>query len=249
MSVLVRELAAVPTWVLLVTVFLLPALEASTLLGLVVPAETGVLLGGVFAHQGRVPLLAVMGAAVLGAVAGDNVGYALGARLGPALLSRAPDRAAPRLASATAFVRRFGGAAVLLGRWAAFLRALVPSIAGASGLPYRRFAVYNLAGGAVWGVAVSAVGYVAAASWAGAQRALGLTGIVIALVLLVVAVLGGHYLSRRAKRRGDQRISGDQRQVQRGDVLHGQTPSPSTHLSGAHHHSCRRMPRAVNRPL
>jgi membrane-associated protein len=197
MSVLVRELAAVPAWVLLVTVFLLPALEASTLLGLVVPGETAVLLGGVFAHHGRVPLLAVMGAAVLGAVTGDNVGYALGARLGPALFSRAAGRAAPRLAKAAAFVRRFGGAAVLLGRWAAFLRALVPSVAGASGLPYRRFVAYNVAGGAIWGVAVTGVGFLAAASWAQAQRALGLTGLVFTLVLLVVAVLGVHYLNPR----------------------------------------------------
>jgi membrane-associated protein len=112
-------------------VFVLPALEASTLLGLVVPGETAVLLGGVFAHQGRVPLPAVMAAAVLGAVAGDNAGYVLGARLGPALFSRASDRVALRLEKAVAFVRRFGGGAVLLGRWAAFLRALVPSVAGA----------------------------------------------------------------------------------------------------------------------
>jgi membrane-associated protein len=198
MSWLVKELAAVPAWVLLAMVFLLPALEASTLLGLVVPGETVVLLGGVFAHQGRVPLSAVMAAAVLGAVTGDNIGYVLGERLGPALFSGASDRVAPHLAKAAAFVQRFGGAAVLLGRWAAFLRALVPSVAGASGLPYRRFIVSNLAGGAIWGVAVATVGFVAAASWARAEHALGLTGMLIAVLLLVVAVLSGRYLSRRA---------------------------------------------------
>jgi undecaprenyl-diphosphatase len=194
-------LAVVPAWVLLATVFVLPALEASTLLGLVVPGETAVLLGGVFAHQGRVPLPAVMAAAVLGAVAGDNAGYVLGARLGPALFSRASDRVAPRLEKAVAFVRRFGGGAVLLGRWAAFLRALVPSVAGASGVPYRRFVVYNVAGGAIWGVAVAAVGFLASASWERAQQALGLTGVILAVLLLIIAVLGVHYLSRRGRAR------------------------------------------------
>lgn len=201
MSVLVPDLAAVPAWVLLAVVFLLPALEASTLVGLVVPGETAVLLGGVFAHQGKVALPAVMAAAVLGAVVGDNIGYVLGARLGPALFARASRRTAPHLARATAFVRRFGGSAVLLGRWAAFLRALVPSVAGASRLPYRRFAIYNLIGGAIWGVAVAIVGFVAAASWARAEHILGLTGVILAVVLLAAAVLGAHYLSRRGRTR------------------------------------------------
>jgi membrane-associated protein len=200
-NVLVGELAVVPAWVLLAAVFVLPALEASTLLGLVVPGETAVLLGGVFAHQGKVPLLAVMAAAVLGAVAGDSVGYVLGARLGPALFSRASDRTAPRLEKAAAFVRRFGGGAVLLGRWTAFLRALVPSVAGASGVPYRRFVAYNVAGGAIWGVAVAAVGFLAAASWERAQQALGLTGVILAVVLLIIAVLGVRYLTRRGRAR------------------------------------------------
>jgi membrane-associated protein len=201
MTVLFRELAAVPAWVVLVTVFTLPALEASTLLGLVVPGETAVLLGGVFAHQGRVSLPAVMVAAVLGAVMGDNVGYALGARLGPALFARSSESSVRRLTKAAAFVRRFGGAAVLLGRWATFLRALVPSVAGASGVPYRRFVPYNVAGGTIWGVTVAAVGFVAAASWLRAQRALGLAGVAVAVTLLVAVVLGGQYLRRRAAAR------------------------------------------------
>jgi membrane-associated protein len=201
MTVLFRELAGVPAWVVLVTVFTLPALEASTLLGLVVPGETAVLLGGVFAHQGRVSLPAVMVAAVLGAVMGDNVGYALGARLGPALFARGSESSVRRLTKAAAFVRRFGGAAVLLGRWATFLRALVPSVAGASGVPYRRFVPYNVAGGTIWGVTVAAVGFVAAASWLRAQRALGLAGVAVAVTLLVAVVLGGQYLRRRAAAR------------------------------------------------
>jgi membrane-associated protein len=197
MTGLVRELAAVPPWVLLLAAFLFPALEASTLLGLVVPGEAVVLLGGVLAHQGRAPLLGVMAAAMLGAVVGDSVGYALGARLGPVLFSRASDRAARRLERARAFVQRFGGPAVLLGRWAAFLRAVVPSIAGASGMPYRRFAAYNGAGGVVWGVAVAWIGYLAGAAYGRAERSLGLAGTLGALVVAVGAVLSVRHLGPR----------------------------------------------------
>jgi membrane-associated protein len=201
MTVLFRELVAVPPWVLLLTVFALPALEASTLLGLVVPGETAVLAGGVLAHQGKVPLAAVMAAAVLGAVVGDSVGYAVGARLGPVVSARTSGRAARRLAHAQAFVRRFGGPAVLLGRWVAFLRALVPSVAGASGVPYRRFLVYNVAGGTVWGIAVAGIGSLAGAAYGRAERSLGISGIVGALVLTVAAAAAAHHLKRRANRK------------------------------------------------
>ncbi|MFD1507085.1 DedA family protein [Georgenia yuyongxinii] len=121
-----------------------------------------VLLGGVLAHLGKVPLVVVMAAAVLGAVVGDNIGYAVGARLEPKLDARAPDRARRHLAAAEAVVQRWGAPAVLIGRWAALLRAVVPCVAGASGLPYRRFVVFNVLGGALWGVAVAGIGYLAA---------------------------------------------------------------------------------------
>jgi membrane-associated protein len=192
-------LAAVPPWLLLLLVFLLPALEASTLLGVVVPGETAVLLGGVFAHEGRLPLAAVMIAAVFGGVVGDNIGYLLGARLGPRLLTRGSGRAEARLRRARSFVQRFGRAAVLLGRWVAVLRALVPSVAGAGGLPYRSFAVYNLAGGAVWGVAVAALGYLAATAYGVASRDLGLAGAAVVLLLAVVAVAGAVWTRRRRR--------------------------------------------------
>jgi len=192
-------LAAVPPWLLLLLVFLLPALEASTLLGVVVPGETAVLLGGVFAHQGRLPLAVVMIAAVLGAVVGDNVGYALGARLGPRLLTRVTGRTGERLRRARSFVQRFGAPSVFLGRWVVVLRALVPSVAGAGGLRYRSFAVYNLAGGTAWGVAVAGLGYVAATAYATAANVLGLTGAAVVLLLVVVAATVTVWTHRRRR--------------------------------------------------
>jgi membrane-associated protein len=198
MSGLPGVLAAVPPWLLLLLVFLLPALEASTLLGVVVPGETAVLLGGVFAHEGRLALAAVMIAAVLGGVVGDNIGYVLGARLGPRL-TRGSGRAAERLRRARSFVQRFGAPAVLLGRWVAVLRALVPSVAGAGGLPYRSFAVYNLAGGAVWGVAVAALGYAAATAYGVASRDLGIAGAAVVLLLVVGAGAAAVWTRRRRR--------------------------------------------------
>ena len=76
----------------LVVVFALPALEASTLLGIVVPGELALVLGGVLAHQGRVPLGAAVVAGAAGAVVGDTVGYAIGRSVGERLLAHLPRR-------------------------------------------------------------------------------------------------------------------------------------------------------------
>jgi membrane-associated protein len=196
-------LAALPVWLILLAVFALPALEASTMLGVVLPGETAVLLGGVLAHQGAVPLAVVMVAAVLGAVGGDTVGYAVGARLGPRLGGRLTGRHAEHLERTRDFVRRHGAPAVFLCRWVPVLRALVPIIAGGSGLPYRSFAAYNVTGGIVWGVGVAALGYLAAAAYGRVTQVLGLAGAAVVVVLAVVAT--GVGLVRRRRGRDDRR--------------------------------------------
>ncbi|KAB1912404.1 DedA family protein [Micromonospora sp. AMSO31t] len=184
-------LVALPPVLVLALVFLLPALEASTFLGLVVPGEIAVLVGGVLAHEGRLPLWAVILAAVAGAAVGDQVGYLVGRRYGRRLLARAPQRLvrSGELSRALGLVRRRGAAAVVLGRWAAALRALVPGLAGLSGIPRRAFTVANLAGGALWAVTVALLGYLAGASFRLLERRLGWGGeALLAVVVLVVAV-------------------------------------------------------------
>jgi membrane-associated protein len=180
----------------LVVVFALPALEASTLLGLVVPGELALVLGGVLAHQGRVPLSA---AGVAGAVAGDSLGYAVGHAVGERLLARMPHRLAGRrqVERATALQRRLGGRAVFVGRFAAALRALVPGLAGIAGMPYRTFLVYNVAGGVLWATGYVLLGFAAGPAWRTAERVAGGVG----LVLLggIVAVAGTALLVRRRR--------------------------------------------------
>jgi membrane-associated protein len=204
MAYLIGELVAVPPWAVLLAGFVLPALESSTLLGLVVPGELAVLLGGVLAHEGRLSLISVMAATVVGAVTGDSLGYLLGARFGPALFARS-DHADRRLHRAQAFIRQFGGLAVLLGRWAVFVGTLVPSIAGASHIPYRRFVAYSAAGGATWGVGIAGIGYLVGVAYRGADEALGLAGVGAAIVLVVGVLLGTHRLSRRGTAPGPDR--------------------------------------------
>ena len=191
MGALVDTLLSLPPWLVLTCVFALPALEASAFLGLVVPGETAVIIGGVVAHGGGLPLWTVIVAAILGAAVGDQIGYQVGRRYGPRLLDRMPRRVqhSPQIPKALDFVRRRGPMAVVLGRWTAALRALVPGIAGMSGMHARPFTTANVAGGLVWAVAMAVAGYLAGASFRVLEHRLGIAGEII-LGLVVVVLVG-----------------------------------------------------------
>ena len=188
----------------LVVVFALPALEASTLLGIVVPGELALVLGGVLAHQGRVPLWAAVVAGAAGAVVGDSVGYAIGRRVGERLLVHLPRRLVePRqVERATALVRRLGGRAVFVGRFTAALRALVPGLAGVAGVPYRTFAPYNVAGGVLWATGFVLLGFAAGPAWGTAESVAGRAGLVLLGTIVVVAAAVALLRWRRSGDRG-----------------------------------------------
>jgi undecaprenyl-diphosphatase len=190
--------------VVLAVVFAFPALEASTLLGIVIPGELALVLGGVLAHQGRVPLWAVVAVGSAGAVVGDSLGYALGRRFGERLLARLPRRLArrDRVERAKALVRRLGGRGVFVGRFAAGFRTLVPGLAGAAGMPYRTFAVYNVAGGVLWTTGSVLLGFGAGGAYRTAERIAGQAGLVVFGVIVVGATVAALVHRRRQGRRG-----------------------------------------------
>ena len=149
------HILSLPGWLVLVLVFAFPALEASAFLGFVFPGEIAVILGGVAASRGTVPLWAVIVAAVSGGVIGDSVGYLIGRRWETGLLRGSVGRLPvirahldKNLDSARTYVQRRQGSAVFFGRFTAALRALVPGLAGISEVHYPAFLAYNVAGGA-----------------------------------------------------------------------------------------------------
>jgi undecaprenyl-diphosphatase len=191
-------LTGVPVWVAYAAVFLLPFLEASLFVGFVFPGETALVLGGVLASQGRLSLPLVILFAIIGAILGDTVGYAVGRRFGPALQRSRLGQIVgqPRWTATEQFLRRRGGPAVLLGRFTALLRALVPSAAGMSHLPYKTFFIWNAIGGIVWATTFVLVGYIAGESYRKVEQYLGRGALVLtALVLAGLVVL--HFVRKR----------------------------------------------------
>ena len=168
------------------------ALECAAFAGLLVPGESLVLASGFFAHQRILQLDSVMAAAALGAVAGDNIGYLLGSRLGREWLLRKGSRFGlrkRRLAQVEAFFLRQGAKAVFFGRFIGFARALVPFVAGASHMPYRKFVLYDALGAILWTVGFVTLGYVLGASWRVAEKWIGRGGLLLGGTLLLVAVV------------------------------------------------------------
>lgn len=178
--------------------------ESAAFAGLLLPGETVLFLSGVMAGLHVVSLVPLALLAMAGAVVGDAIGYAVGRGWGPALRST---RLGRRIGEQTWLrvmdaVRRRGVGAVVVGRWVGIVRALVPMTAGMSGLGFGRFMLANAAGAVVWVGVVLTLGYLTAASWAGALTVLTWLG---------PAVLGtvGGVLAVRAllRRRRDRRAA------------------------------------------
>jgi len=203
MNAIFDWLAGLPAWLVIAAVLLLPALEASTFLGLVVPGETAVIIGGVVAHAGGLPLWAVMVAAAVGAIAGDQVGFLVGRRYGPGLLGRLPRRLRheEKIGPALDLIARRGAVAVLIGRWTAAFRALVPGIAGMSRMGRLEFTIANVIGGVIWAVLVAGGGYLAGASYHVLEQRLGLASGVLLGVVVSGAVVAVVIRRRRDRRR------------------------------------------------
>ncbi len=184
-----EALRALPPTPMLILAFLCPALEASTMLGVIFPGEIAILVAGAAAQVGTLSLWSVIPTSVAGAVIGDAVGFGIGRRYGERLLMRLPDRLVkPDAVRATNdLLRRRGPIVVLIGRMTALLRALVPGLAGMSGLSWWRFLPYNLLGGVLWATTVAILGYLAGASLVVVQDQLG---VVSNVVLGALAVAG-----------------------------------------------------------
>lgn len=132
--------------------------------GVPVPGETVLIAAAVYAGTGRLDIVAVVVIAFVAAVAGDNVGYAIGRFGGHRLVDRygryvllTPER----VGKAEAFFTRHGGKVVAVARFIEGLRQANGIIAGMSMMSWSRFLVFNALGAALWVGVWSAVGFYA----------------------------------------------------------------------------------------
>ena len=204
MSGLVHQILGLPGWLVLLLAGLIVFAEDALFVGFVLPGETAAFLAGAAAKIGHASLAGVVIVVIVAAVVGDTVGYEIGRVAGPRVLRlRLFDKRRGRLDDAQDFLARRGGSAVFLGRWVAFFRAVMPFLAGSSGMHYPKFLAYNAAGGLAWGATVALLGYAAGASYAQVEKTFGRDAAFVVLGIAVVAIavwrVRKHYRERHAR--------------------------------------------------
>jgi len=171
--------------------------EAALFIGFVLPGETSVIVAGVVASQGRVNIVVLCALVVVAAIIGDSVGYEVGRHYGKNLMALPIlNRRHAELERALEGLRRRGVVYVFIGRFTAFLRAVMPGLAGMSRMRYRRFLAANATGALLWGVGFTLIGYFAGSALTSIEKYSGWAGTSL-LVLVVVALVAYHFVKKR----------------------------------------------------
>jgi membrane protein DedA with SNARE-associated domain len=179
-------------------VFALVGVES---LGVPLPGETMLITAGIYAGTTHHLLIAgVIGAAVAGAIIGDNIGYLVGYEGGLRFLRRYGRyiRLNERgLRLARYLFSKYGGRVVFFGRFISILRTYAAFFAGTSHMPWRRFFVFNAAGGITWSVAYGLAAYYGQNAFKRLSTPLDIGLAVAALVLIALVV---QFVRHHAKR-------------------------------------------------
>ncbi|CAN5548833.1 hypothetical protein BH10ACT2_BH10ACT2_24650 [soil metagenome] len=139
--------------------------ESGLLLGFFLPGDSLLFFAGFLAsdagghHLPALPWVALVAAAA--AIAGDQVGYVIGSKLGPSLFKREKSRFfnPEYVDKAEAFFAKHGSKTIVLARFVPIVRTFVPTVAGASKMHYRTFVTYNVLGGLLWGAGITTLGF------------------------------------------------------------------------------------------
>jgi membrane-associated protein len=126
------------------------------------PGDSLLVMAGFYAAKGDLDVLALNALLIPMAIAGDATSYWIGRRSGPHLFNRPRSRLfnPDHVRAAHDFYERHGGTAIILARFMPLVRTFVPVVAGVAGMSYRRFAAYNVVGGAAWVASMTLTGYV-----------------------------------------------------------------------------------------
>jgi membrane protein DedA with SNARE-associated domain len=137
--------------------------------GVPLPGETVLLLASFLAYSDRgLQLWWIVGVGILAASVGDNLGYAIGRYWGRPLLERyrgsfvIGDSAVLR---GEALFHRYGSVTILFARFVFAMRVIAGPMAGVLRMPWKKFALFNVIGAALWVTVISLAGYAFGSQW------------------------------------------------------------------------------------
>jgi undecaprenyl-diphosphatase len=172
--------------------------ETGAFVGLVVPGETVMLIGGAVAGQGAIDIYILIALAWFAAWAGDTASFFIGRRLGREFVLRHGPRLGigrERFERVEDYFSRHGGKTIFIGRFISLVRALAPFIAGSSGMRYRAFVPYSILGTGIWAASHILIGYFFSRSIDTAARYAGRGAFLLGMLIVLTA--GTVFLVRR----------------------------------------------------
>ncbi len=137
-------------------------IESGLLVGFLLPGDSLLFTAGLLSANGTLPDLWVLLVTIpLAAIAGDQVGYAIGRKAGPSVFNRPESRffREEYVEKSAEFFERYGPRTIIIARFVPIVRTLAPVMAGVARMRYRTFVVFNVIGGIAWGVGVTSLGY------------------------------------------------------------------------------------------
>lgn len=179
--------------------------ESGLFFGFFLPGDSLLFTAGLLTADGKYityPLWLVCLLITIAAIAGDQVGYLFGRKVGPALFRRPNSRffKQEHVIKAHDFFEKYGARSIVLARFVPIVRTFTPIVAGVSKMNYRTFVIYNVIGGILWGTGVTVLGYfLGQIPFVKANIEMILIGIVVVSVLPIVFEL---LRARMAAKRG-----------------------------------------------
>ncbi len=174
--------------------------ETGLLVGFFLPGDSLLITAGLVAAAGGINIWALDGLLMVAAIAGDSVGYAIGARLGPRLFTREKSLLfnPNHIERTRRFYARHGPKTIVLARFVPIIRTFAPVVAGVGEMEYRRFLLYNVVGGMGWVLSMTWAGFLLGRAIPNLEQYIHV--VVIVVIVLSVIPIGLEILKERRRR-------------------------------------------------
>ncbi|WP_353988340.1 DedA family protein [Ruicaihuangia caeni] len=210
--------------------------ESGLLVGFLLPGDTLLIITGVLLYQGfiDVPVWLACLLIFVSAFLGDQLGYYIGVKSGPAIFEKRATGFFSRasIERTDRFFTKYGGLAVTIARFIGVVRTLTPVAAGVGRMHYGRFVAYNALGGLVWGAGLTFTGWAVAHIPAVRDFVTQyLEFVLLGVIALTLAIIGTHWVRMRLAIRRERSSSAGH--TSPGQPNPGQPNSAEQHAEGA----------------
>jgi len=180
-------------WIYVLLVAIIFA-ETGLVFASLLPGDSLLFVAGAICAMGKMDLPLLMLLLTTAAIVGDAVNYSVGRWFGKALIARTRLVNPARLAYTQGFFDRYGGQTIVIARFLPIARTMAPFVAGFAKMEPKKFFFYNVSGGILWVVSLTAAGY-----WFGNLPFVrdNLTAVILGII--IVSLLPGVIAVLRAK--------------------------------------------------